>query len=280
MKHLLPILCFLLSTPTFGQDIPPEITRRQYEAPGTCNQVWVYHPTTPPTESVPCVLIAAAGTRMFHGIKLADGDVAEHLDYVRAGFVVIAYGLSGPWPEEISDAAVTKSIMTFIQSGGGLKDAVAALTLAKEKHSFIDTTRLYAAGHSSAAIVALNLVQRSERFRGCIAYAPPADLEKRFGEKAISEMDSSFPGMKKFISENSPLQNAAQIKCPVFLFNAKDDSNVPFSMVADYAIALQQAGKQVKHLEVATGEHYDSMIKEGIPAGIQWIKSIESSKVK
>ena len=278
MKPLL-LLCFLLvvAANLFGQDIPPEITRRQYELPSTGNQVWVYHPTILPAESVPCVLVAGAGTRMFHGIKLADGDVAEHLDYVRAGFVVIAYGLSGPWPDQISDAAVTESILEFIQSGGGVNDAVAALTFAKEKHSFIDGDRLYAAGHSSAAVVALNLVQRSERFRGCIAYAPPADLERRFGEQAIADMDADFSGFRKFIMETSPFRNAALIKCPVFIFNAKDDSNVPASMVTDYVAALRQAGKKVKHLEIATGDHYDSMIMEGIPAGIKWIQKMESS---
>lgn len=271
-------LLHLLSTVAFGQNIPAEITRREYQVPSTGNQVWVYYPTIVPTASVPCVLIAGAGTRMFHGIKLADGDMAEHLDYVRAGFVVIAYGLSGPWPEEITDAAVTKSVLTFIKSGGGLNDAVAALGLAKEKHPFIDVTRLYAAGHSSAAIVALNLVQRSERFKGCIAYAPPADLEKRFGEKAISEMDSSFSGFRKFISENSPFRNASLIKCPVFVFSALDDSNVPSSMMADYVEALKQAGKKVKHIEVATGGHYNSMIREGVPAAIEWIKMVEAGK--
>src|SRR5437879_1747750 len=50
------------------------------------NQVWIYLPTANPAPaSLPCVLIAPAGTDLTTGIRLEDGDRVEHLPYVRAG---------------------------------------------------------------------------------------------------------------------------------------------------------------------------------------------------
>jgi dienelactone hydrolase len=243
--------------------------------------VWVYHPANMKEGAVPCVLIAAAGTRMFHGMDLGDGDVPEHLPYVKAGFAVVAYGLSGPWPEDpVTDAGVVKAITAFIQSQGGLNDAIAALQLAKEKHPFLNNSHVYAAGHSSAGVVSLNLAQKLPSLQGSIAYAPATDLEQRYGAKVIAQLNTGVPGFRKFVEENSPFRNAEQIRCPVLLFNALDDSKIPPATINAYLKRLQKAGKNVKHVEVPTGDHYDSMLNEGIPQGIQWIKTLEAAGAK
>ncbi len=263
------------------QNIPADMVRKEYRIAGSGGQVWVYHPAAMKEPSIPCVLIAAAGTRMFHGMDLGDGDVPEHLPYVKAGFAVVAYSLSGPWPEDpVTDAGVVRAIAAFIQSQGGLNDAIAALQLAREKHPFLNNSHVYAAGHSSAGVVALNLAQKLPSLRGGIAYAPAADLEQRFGEKVIAQLDTGIPGFRKFVEENSPFRNAEQIHCPVMLFNALDDSKIPPVTIHTYVERLQKAGKTVKHVEVRTGDHYDSMLNEGIPQGIQWIKTLESTPAK
>lgn len=262
-------------------NIPTDIIRKEYQINGSGTQVWVYHPSTMKENSIPCILIAAAGTRMFHGMDLGDGDVPEHLPYVKAGFAVVAYSLSGPWPADpVTDAGVIKASTAFIQSQGGLNDAVAALQLAKEKHPFLNSSHVYAAGHSSAGVVALNLAQKLPLLRGCIAYAPAPDLEQRFGAKVISQLDTGIPGFRRFVEENSPFRNADKIHCPVLLFNALDDSKIPPVTINAYVERLQKAGKTVKHVEVPTGDHYDSMLNEGIPQGIQWIKTLEAAGVK
>jgi dienelactone hydrolase len=262
--------------PSPSQIIPAGIVRNEYRITGNGNQVWVYLPDTPKDFSIPCVLVAAAGTRMFHGMDLGDGDVPEHLPYVKAGFAVVAYGLSGPWPEDpVTDAGVVKAITAFIQSQGGLNDAVAALQLAREKHPSLNKSHVYAAGHSSAGVVALNLAQKLHTLNGCIAYAPAPDLEQRFGNKVITQLDTGISGFRKFVEENSPFRNAEQINCPVLLFNARDDSKIPPESINAYVERLQKADKTVKHVEVVSGDHYDSMLNEGIPQGIQWIKMME-----
>lgn len=261
--------------------IPADIVRKEYKIAENGNQVWVYHSSTLKGDAIPCILIAAAGTRMFHGMDLGDGDVPEHLPYVKAGFAVVAYGLSGPWPDDpVTDAGVIKAITSFMQSQGGLKDASAALQLAKAKHPFLSTSPVYAVGHSSAGVVALNLAQKVPSLRGCIAYAPACDLEQRYGANLISQFDTGIRGFRKFVEENSPFRNAEQINCPVLLFNALDDSKIPPASINAYVERLQKAGKTVKHVEVSTGDHYDSMLNEGIPLGIQWIKTQEASGSK
>ncbi|HZL90528.1 MAG TPA: prolyl oligopeptidase, partial [Pirellulaceae bacterium] len=62
------------------------------------------------------------------------------------------------------------------------------------------------------------------------------------------------------------------------LFHADDDSNVPSSESRNFAARLTALGKDVTHKTVPSGDHYDSMIEEGIPAGIEWIKSRTAPK--
>src|SRR5579871_2614816 len=59
-------------------------------------RLWIYLPSPPPAGKLPCVVIAPSGSALFSGMKLQDGDRAEHLPYVRAGFAVIAYDIDGP----------------------------------------------------------------------------------------------------------------------------------------------------------------------------------------
>lgn len=43
----------------------------------------------------------------------------------------------------------------------------------------------------------------------------------------------------------------------------------------DYAARVKAAGKPVDYKEVPDGDHYDSMIEQGIPAGIAWLKKLD-----
>ncbi|MEQ1843104.1 MAG: hypothetical protein ABL994_22095, partial [Verrucomicrobiales bacterium] len=67
------------------------------------------------------------------------------------------------------------------------------------------------------------------------------------------------------------------VQCPVFIFNAKDDDNVMAESVTAYVERLKQGGKAVEHIEVPTGGHYDSMLEEGIPQAIKWLKALEAA---
>jgi dipeptidyl aminopeptidase/acylaminoacyl peptidase len=58
------------------------------------------------------------------------------------------------------------------------------------------------------------------------------------------------------------------------LFHAKDDNNTPIKQTTAFADALKKTNSQVTMISVATGGHYDSMINEGLPKGIHWLKKL------
>lgn len=280
MNPRLTLLTAILSlqVAALAQSIPATVERMEYVVPGSNLPVWVYLPKTAPKGPIPCVLIAAAGTRCFHGLALSEGDIPEHTRYAEAGFAAVAYSLSGPWPgDDASEAEIRKAVAAFLQSGGGFQDAVAALKLAGSKHAVIDTGRVYLAGHSSAATVALTIAQRSKSIRGCLAYAPITDLHERIPAELVKELDGSGSALQAYLNEQSPLQHVAKVTCPVFLFVAEDDSNVAEKDVKNYAAAIVRAGGKCRLATVKTGDHYDAMIESGIDLGIAWIKAQEKS---
>jgi hypothetical protein len=63
--------------------------------------------------------------------------------------------------------------------------------------------------------------------------------------------------------------------CPVFVVHADDDPN-PNCTLPDnqaFADAMRAAKKDITIQRVASGGHYMSMLKEGIPAGIAFLKA-------
>ncbi|MDB6135928.1 MAG: hypothetical protein JWM59_4171 [Verrucomicrobiales bacterium] len=255
------------------------VETREYRVQATGRRVWVYYPKEKLPDKLPCVLIGAAGSRMFHGMNLVEGDRAEHYPYAKVGFVVVAYEISGPLPEEDleNEEAILKAVTAFLKSRGGIEDARAALTLAASKHSFIDPKRVYAVGHSSAATLALTLAQDITGLRGCVAYSPVVDLTKRPPPGLTAALDSKNLKFSDFIKAHSPFHNTAKLKCPVFLFNAQDDDGATPADMQRYAVRAKTAGKSVERKEVPDGGHYDSMVEEGIPAGITWLRKLDKS---
>ena len=75
-----------------------------YDKPGHGGYMYLY---LPPGEhapkSLPCVLIAPAGSTLLAGMGLGEGDEPEHIPYVKAGCAVLSYELDGPCYDD-SDA--------------------------------------------------------------------------------------------------------------------------------------------------------------------------------
>src|SRR5262245_60873435 len=84
-------------------------------------RVWVYLPATAEPK-LACVLVPPAGSRMFHGMALGEGDRAEHVPYAAAGFAVVSFDMTGPWPESGAGgvAAQQTAIKAFIASKCGV----------------------------------------------------------------------------------------------------------------------------------------------------------------
>jgi dipeptidyl aminopeptidase/acylaminoacyl peptidase len=246
-------------------------------APGQTLRLWLYLPPgNHAAKSLPCVLIAPAGSNLITGMKLGDGDRPEHLPYAAAGFAVVAYELDGAMSEhDSSDAAMTRAIKAFIASKGGVLNAQTAIDYVEQRVPEVDPKRLYAAGHSSAGTVALVLAANEPRVKGAVAYAPAVSIPGHLGSDATRSITRAIPKAASFLEYGSPDQHVAEFTPPVMLFTARDDDIVPSQSVADFAGALKREGKAAELLVVNNGGHFDAMIHQGIPAGIAWLKKID-----
>jgi dienelactone hydrolase len=248
------------------------------DGPGLPMQLYLYLPAGQRvTHSLPCVFIAPAGTRLFHGMQLGEGDMPEHLPYVRAGFAVCAYELSGSMPRRSGSALLMSTVAgplrQFMAVDGGVANARIAIDYVLNQVPEVNPQHLYAAGHSSAATVALDVAAADHRIRGVAAYAPVCNVEQRLA-RALPILERHVPGTGEFIARISPINRVNDFACPIYLFHADDDANVPMSDNQAFADALRAAGKHVTFVRVPTGGHYDSMIDDGIPGGIEFFKSL------
>lgn len=237
-------------------------------------------PGTHAAGSLGCVLVAPAGTILLTGTDLDDGSYHdETLPYVNAGYAALSYSLDGNLGVELSKAThahVAPAYAQFSAAQAGLVNARNALDFVLAKVPQVAPNRVFVAGHSSAATLALLFAEHEPRLAGCIAFAPCTDVETRQRELARDPVAQRFlPGLNDFLKRSSPQTHAARIQCPIFLFHARDDGNVPLSESAAFVARLQQMQKTVQFIQVATGGHYQSMIDQGIPQAIQWLRTIQ-----
>lgn len=240
------------------------------------NKLWIYLPEEKtPGKKPACILVAPAGTRMFHGNSLDDSARPEHLPYVRAGFAVVAYELDGPLAEDASDEGIVTSAILFKKAEAGLVNASLALDYIGKKVPQIDSTRIITAGHSSAGTTSLLVAGRDPRVRACVAYAPETDVEKALGPKSVAFLCKLMPDYQAFLARTSPHAGAKNLRCPLFLFHAEDDTCIDVAESAAFAKEVGKNNPAVVFVKVAKGGHYDAMVNEGIPRAIAWIKSLK-----
>src|SRR5205823_4721042 len=106
------------------------------------------------------------------------------------------------------DAEVVAAAKAFMEAEAGVANARLALDYALANVPSIDPKRIYTAGHSSAANVALVVAAKEARIAGCIAYAPAASLGKRIPVALVKALSAQIPGYQEFLLANSPLNNA------------------------------------------------------------------------
>lgn len=260
-----------------GQRLEPGIMFHEVILPGkgAANKLWVYLPEAQPQRKIPCVLIAPAGSRLFHGNTLGVGDRPEHLPYIRAGFAVVAYEVDGPLVDNASDEAIFMAARDFKNAEAGLVNARAALDYALAKIPQIDSSRIYTAGHSSAGTTSLLVAERESRVSACVAYAPVSNVEKFLGEKVIDSLSSVMPDYREFLQRASPHLGAKNLRCPLFLFHAEDDENVAIAESAEFAKQVSRYNAAVTFVRAAKGGHYNAMLNEGIPKAISWLKALK-----
>lgn len=234
-------------------------------------KLWVYLPQDAKAGATPCVVIAPAGTRMFHGLGLAEGDQAEHTPWVKAGFAVVAYEIESRFEQTMSNKVLIGNIKDFLAAKSGVSNGKAAVAFAKSLPQ-VDADAIYAVGHSSAGTLALQLAAEDQRIAAAAAFAPVPDLEAHFGDEGPEMLDKLVRGSAKKLFSRSPHKQVSKLRCPTFLFVAEDDDVAPLDRLSTYVDKLKKRNKRVQFTTVARGGHYDPMIEAGIPGAIQWIQ--------
>lgn len=255
-----------------------DIGRPGYE---TKMRIYVPRSATAP-KSIPCVLVAPAGTMGLHGSDLDAGDYHdETLPYAKAGMAVIHYSLDGPLGDVnsfVSEAQLIRALAAayrkFSDAEAGVVNGRIALELALARLPQVDPQRIYCAGHSSAGTVSLRLAASEPRIAKCVAYAPVTHLAVRLGPMLNeSSVLRAMPDLPQFVKDHSPYNNASKINCPVFLFQARDDSNEPWQNTNAFAnLMTKNLSKDCTFVSVDRGDHYEPMISTGIPQAIQWLQ--------
>lgn len=275
MKYFIVIALFL-SNLAFSLSVD-DVEKNELINPKTNGKIWVYLPSKNTQEKLPVVLVPPAGTRLFHGIKLSSGDIAEHIPYVKQGFAVISFDISGLWPEVETNQNIYVAANTFISRNAGIDDAKEALILAKSKYSNLSLDDVYIAGHSSAGTLALMAAKQMPEIKAVIAYAPVLDLSNYLSyEKSLFK--SKVSDFNKILIGNSPHKKLHKYTMPIFLFSAKDDEHMSDQRKSynKFVKKLNKKGVNLTYQQVETGGHYQSMIDEGIPSAINWLKKIKT----
>lgn len=233
--------------------------------------VWLYSPCAR-DEPLPLVLVGPAGSDLVTGMPLAEADRPEHIPYVEAGYAVVAYEIAGA-PRGPSDQAYMNAMAEFRDARAGVESALAALDLALDTYPSIEDERIFAAGHSSAATLALR-VALDRRIAAVAAYAPVTDVEAHLAD-IIAELNAAVPGMESMVRESSPIRYAHILAHkPVFLFHALEDRVADPDESATLFAAMEN--RHPASVRVTThGDHYTPMIEEGIPAAIAWFDALE-----
>ncbi len=238
--------------------------------PGANGRFYVYTPIeVDPDVMMPCVLVSPAGSTMMEGMELGEGDRAEHVPYLQAGFAVIAFSIDGPNQTGLPDA---RSYQQFRASHAGLANATNAFAYALTQMPMVNPKQVFIVGHSSAGTLAVLFAEHEPRLAGCVAFAPCIDGKARTPGFVVRTLGNALDNLAEFIIQSSPRTHEQNLKCPTMVFHAADDSNVPVQDSRDFVDRMKTAGKDVTLVEVPSGDHYQPMIDDGIPRGIEWMK--------
>ncbi len=265
----------VLQVQTHGSEPAQNMQLRIYLPPGA----WDAEPGT-----LPCVLVAPAGTDLLSGAMLGELDADayhdETLPYAEAGIVTVFYSIDGG-SEEIYDDdeammdAASSQYDAFRDSQAGILNGRYALEFVLSELPMVNPNAIYTAGHSSAGTLSLLLAMHEPRIAGCVAYAPGVDIEAFHAELLETPfVGLVFPNVENFLNKSSPTNNVEKLQCPTFLFQSKEDMVVgidEFNAFTD-KLNAQPDAPELDIMIVDEGDHYWTMIDEGIPAGIEWIK--------
>jgi dipeptidyl aminopeptidase/acylaminoacyl peptidase len=247
-------------------------------------RVWIYLPEKSSGPAMPVMFIAPAGVPPFvgngFGPDLDRQQHPEHLPYVHAGFAVVAYDTAGELPsgDDATYEQVQAAATAFRDAEAGMVNGRHAIDYALKMVPGVDPKRLYSAGHSSAGRISLLLAESDPRIAACVAYAPVTNPDQRAREiapDAARYLEANVSGFREFLKRTSPIHNLGQLRCPTFLYHAEDDTRISIRETEKFVESLKKTNSRVTFVRGASGDHYDSMIEEGMPKAIDWLRGLE-----
>jgi dipeptidyl aminopeptidase/acylaminoacyl peptidase len=247
------------------QEIPSSVVGEQVQL-DAAHRIWIFRPKKVAGRR-PVVLIAPAGSPLFYGMSLGRGDMPEELPYAEAGCIVVAYDVSGPQPNAPGDREA--EIQAFAGSKMGVLDAKRALTYVLKKYPSADPSKVVSVGHSPAATISLEVAAADPRVHACIAYAPVVDVSAHLS-RTLPALERAVPGFRAVLNQVNPANPGNRLSKPLFLFHSDEDTVVPAGPIRKLAASTPGA----KLVEVSSGDHYRSMIEQGIPDGVAWLRTI------
>lgn len=252
------------------------------QIPGTRMRLSYYEPIrSHAPQSLPCVIVASAGTNLLVGNDVPSPQyLKETQPYVEAGFAVLGISLDGEVADlqKASDAEFSRAYQQFRDAAAGVVNVRNGIEFLTRQVPQVDPNRIFIAGHSSAGTLALLAATYEPRLKGCAAYCPRSDVVAQFRDVlAQPGVDRTLPNLRNFAQQSSPLVQVGRVNCPIFLFHAADDSNVPVTESRVFSQVLKNNNKRVDYVEVPNGDHYDSMIQQGIPRAIPWLRELASA---
>lgn len=255
--------------------LEPGVLWREVKLPGGDGErtLWVYVPDDSKPEKRPCIFIAPPGTAGIHGSKLSQGNRVEHLPWVHAGYIVVAYSLDGDIPENAQKWQVVRGIRAFEKAHAGMDNEKAAVEYALKHIANVNPDKLYAVGFDSGGQTALLSAENDRRIAAVVAFAPICDIIQTSDNDVVESISKDISDFPDFIRECKPATKASSLKCPVYLFHSEEDTEQDTEEITGFAKTLHLTNNSVTVCLNPAGDHYKSMINTGIPQAIQWLKN-------
>ncbi|WP_310489482.1 hypothetical protein, partial [Chamaesiphon sp. VAR_69_metabat_338] len=245
---------------------------------------FIYIPTHPAKSKIPCIFVAPSGTTPLYGQKLEPMRREEYIEYIKAGYAVMAYDVDGAIQDMSKaneepllrdpDKIVTYRLKEHKASDGGVLNTKLAIDYAIARIPQIDPNAIYTGGTGSGGTIALMAAAADNRVKGAIVFNPVTDIPKKFPRliENISKVVTRYP---EAIERFSPYQNALKINKPLFIFqddistmNSAEDTNSFIELVSKSNSAVT-----FFHTPVPPDFRYTIQPPAGNKQSIEWLNS-------
>lgn len=213
-------------------------------ADGTPVQGWLMKPAGwTAGRSYPMVLYVHGGPHGMYGYNFID---AFPLLAAR-GYAVLFLNPRGStgYGQSFADGTVNN------WGGGDYGDLMAGVDAALARNGWIDSTRLYVAGHSYGGFMTNWIVTRTPRFRAAMAGASVSNLVSFYGTSVYPDLiETEFGGVPvndwNLLWQWSPLAHVSAVRTPVLFLNGEADNDVPITQAQEMYMALRKMGVEAR----------------------------------